>query len=471
MSSRSSRPGRSERRARAKVAPKARAKARARARAALPTEYNMLLTSTLCLLALGAVMVFSASSTTQVLNDGGLGNSVYFLQRTLIFAAIGLVLMHFLSRRGLSLVRQATPLILIGTFLALLAVLAIGTEVNGAKSWMGAGMLRFQPAEFAKIALILYGVALLADRPHMTRSIPDLMPYLLVVGGACALTMLQPDLGTIMVTVFAVGAILVAGGARIRDLGLIAGAGASLATIMAIVEPYRRDRLIGFLQPGADAMGTGFQVMQAKIAMGSGGITGVGIGDGVQKAFYLPEAHTDMIMAVVGEEVGLLGIVAVVGLFGMFGYAGFRIAQAAPDRYSQLLAAGLTSLILVQAVINLFAVMGLAPLTGVPLPFVSYGNNSIIVCLIAVGLLLNISRSSVAGAARSRGRGSGAKLRLVNGGGSTASGRGRSTSSGAKQSGGAKRSAAAPGRGGSGRDSRARSAGAGSGRRASRSRR
>jgi cell division protein FtsW len=188
--------------------------------------------------------------------------------------------------------------------------------------------------------------------------------------------MLQPDMGTTMVIAFAIGATLIAAGARPRDLGMIAlGLGAA-ALLMTVIEPYRMARLTGFLNPGADAAGAGFQAAQAKIAFGSGGLFGVGIGNGVQKAFYLPEAHTDMISAVIGEELGLVGIASVVGLFAMFGYAGLKTAQKAKDRYGKILVAGLTSLILVQATINLFAVMGLAPLTGVPLPFVSYGKMS-----------------------------------------------------------------------------------------------
>ena len=178
---------------------------------------------------------------------------------------------------------------------------------------------------------------------------------------------------------------------------------------MTVVEPYRMARLTGFLNPGADAAGAGFQAAQAKIALGSGGIFGVGIGNGVQKAFYLPEAHTDMISAVIGEELGLVGIVGVVGLFAMFGYAGLQVAQKAKDSYGKLLVAGLTSLILVQATINLFAVMGLAPLTGVPLPFVSYGNSSLLATLFAVGLILNVA------AADGRPPRAG-KLRVVEGG-------------------------------------------------------
>ena len=183
---------------------------------------------------------------------------------------------------------------------------------------------------------------------------------------------------------------------------------AVLALLMTVVEPYRMARLTGFLNPGADASGAGFQAAQAKIALGSGGLFGVGIGNGVQKAFYLPEAHTDMISAVIGEELGLVGIVGVVGLFALFGYAGLQVAKKAKDSYGKLLVAGLTSLILVQATINLFAVMGLAPLTGVPLPFVSYGNSSL--------MTTPVRRRPDPQRARAGGPPRAGKLRVVEGG-------------------------------------------------------
>ncbi len=337
---------------------KARKGAKRRSRAAaVPAEYSMLLTATLCLLALGAVMVFSASSTTKVLSDGGLSDSAFYLKRTLMFGLVGLVIMHLTARHGLGLVRKATPAILGIAFFLLCAVLVAGVTVNGASRWIGSGFLQIQPSELAKVALVLYGADLLARKPKRARSIEGFMPYLLVVAGACALIMLEPDMGTTMVLAFAVGATLIAAGARPRDLALIAAAVGFLALLLAVVEPYRMARLTGFLNPGADASGAGFQAAQAKIALGSGGIFGVGIGNGVQKAFYLPEAHTDMISAVIGEELGLIGIVGVVGLFAMFGYAGFKVAQKAKDTYGRLLVAGLTSLILVQATINLFAVV------------------------------------------------------------------------------------------------------------------
>ena len=227
-----------------------------------------------------------------------------------------------------------------------------------------------------------------------------------------------------------------------------------------LIEPYRVARITSFLDPGGDPGGAGFQLIQAKIALGSGGLFGVGLGESLQKAFYLPEAHTDMIAAVVGEELGMVGIGALVGLYGLFGYAGFRIAQSARDRYGKLLAAGLTSLVLVQALVNLLAVFGLAPLTGVPLPFVSYGNASMLVMLAAVGLLLNIARGGSAGSAAKPSSADG-RLRVVDGG--------RARGSGARRA--PARSSAASGRSAKGRDRGrgnrgARRAGAGRRRRA-----
>ncbi len=419
-----------------------------RSRAAAPsTEYNLLLTATLCLLALGAVMVFSASSTTQVLSDGNLANSAFYLKRTLIFGAFGLLVMHLTARHGLVAIRRLTPALLVASIFLLLVVLLAGTSANGASRWIGPGSLQFQPSELAKVALILYGADLLAREPKRVRSLQGLMPFLLVVGTACLLVVAEPDLGTTMVIAFSVGATLIAAGARPTDLGKIALCLGVLALLLTVVEPYRMARLTGFLHPGSEAAGAGFQAAQAKIALGSGGIFGVGIGNGVQKAFYLPEAHTDMISAVIGEELGMVGIFGVVGLFSMLGYAGLRVAQRARDRYTKLLVAGLTSLILAQATINLFAVMGLAPLTGVPLPFVSYGNSSLLATLFAIGLILNVARGGTASAG---------KLRVVEGG--------RSPS---RKRSGSSRGKSAQSRSGSGGNRRPRRAGDGRRRRAS----
>jgi cell division protein FtsW len=391
-------------------------------RGAQSIEYSLLLTATLCLLAFGVVMVFSASSTTSLL--AGTGDSAYYLKRTLLFGIAGLLVMRLLAGHGLRLVGQVTPAILVVAFIGLFAVLlpGIGIEANGARRWIGTGLFQVQPSEVAKLALVLYGAYLLATRPRIVDNVRDLFPYLAIVGFACMLVVVEPDLGTAMVASLSAAALLVAAGIQLRHLGLIAGAIGVVVLLAVLIEPYRMARLTSFLDPSSDPGGVGFQTIQAKIALGSGGVFGVGLGESLQKAFYLPEAHTDMIAAVIGEELGLVGIAMLVGLYGMFGYAGFRTAQRARDRYGKLLAAGITSLVMVQAVINLFAVLGLAPLTGVPLPFVSYGNSSLLVMLAGVGLLLNVAAGGTAEiratSTRSTGgaRRTGARLRVVNGG-------------------------------------------------------
>jgi cell division protein FtsW len=360
-------------------------------------EYSLLLTATLCLLAFGVVMVFSASSTTSLLGQSG--DSAYYLKRTALFGVGGLVIMRILSVRGLRVLSAITPAILVVSLGLLVVVLmpGIGLEANGARRWIGAGLFQVQPSEIAKVALVLYGAYMLARRPRMVRSIREMTPYLMAVALACLLVIVEPDLGTAMVACLTAAALLTAAGARMRDLALLGGVIAFVVLCAVLIEPYRMARLTGFLDPSSDPGGAGFQAIQAKIALGSGGVFGVGLGESLQKAFYLPEAHTDMIAAVIGEELGLAGIGMLVCLYGLFGYAGLRTAQRAKDRYGKLLAAGLTSLVMIQAVVNLFAVLGLAPLTGVPLPFVSYGNSSMLVMLAAVGLLLNIAAGGTSG--------------------------------------------------------------------------
>jgi cell division protein FtsW len=357
-----------------------------------PVEYSILYTATLCLLAGGAVMVYSASSAESLLS--GPGDASYYLKRYVLFAVIGMVLLHLASLHGLKVIRALTPLLLMSSFGLTVAVMlpGMGVTVNGATRWLGAGPIQFQPSELLKVSLVLYAAQLLAARPQSTRTVGTLTkPLLLVVGAACALLMKQPDMGTTMVICFAIGALLVAAGTPIGNLMLIGGVLVFLATVLAIAEPYRRERLLSFLDPFADAGDSGFQAVQALTAIGSGGFFGVGLGESVQKIFYLPEAHTDMILAIIGEELGLFGILGLIGLYGMIGYAGLRVAKLARDRYSKLLAAGITSLILCQATLNFFAVLGMMPLTGVPLPFISYGASNLVVLMGAMGLLLNVA--------------------------------------------------------------------------------
>jgi len=357
-----------------------------------PVEHDVLLTATLCLLAGGAVMVYSASSARTMLEGQGDGSA--YLVKYVLYGAVGLVVLHVMARHGLELVRRFGPLLLGVAFLLLVLVKVpgIGIEVNGARRWIAAGPLTFQPSEVMKLAIVLYAATLLSNRPHALRTLKGIVSPLLVVAGAAAvLVASQPDLGTALVLSFTVGAMLVAAGAPVRHLATLAGVGSAAVLVFALVEPYRRARLTSFLDPWADAGGAGFQSVQGQIAIGSGGLFGLGPGESVQKVFYLPEAHTDFILAVIGEELGVVGICGLLALYGMIAYGGLRTAKGARTAYAQLVAAGLTSLILCQALLNVFTVLGLAPLTGVPLPFVSAGSTSITVLLASMGLLLNIA--------------------------------------------------------------------------------
>jgi cell division protein FtsW len=358
-----------------------------------PLEHRLLLTATFCLLAGGAVMVYSASSARTLLE--GQGDGTAYLVKYLMYGAVGLVLMQLLARHGLEHVRRLTPLLLLCSFGLCMLVLVpgFGVEVNGARRWLGAGPLQFQPAELMKLALLLHAVAALSTRPAKAPNLrrvagPILLP------ACCALLLIviaQRDLGTGLVIGLTLAAVLVAAGLPLRQLALAAGAAAFVVILLALLEPYRRARLTSFLSPWDHAGGIGFQAVQGQIAIGSGGLFGVGPGQSVQKVFYLPEAHTDFILAVIGEELGLAGICALLALYGMIGYAGLRTAKAAKGAYAKLLAAGLTSLILCQALLNIYTVLGLAPLTGVPLPFISSGSSSLITLLMAMGLLLNVA--------------------------------------------------------------------------------
>jgi cell division protein FtsW len=374
----------------AKKAPR-RARRR-RPAAPQPLEHRLLVTAILCLLAGGAVMVYSASSARTLLENGGDGTS--YLVKYLIYGGLGLVAMQVISRHGLAHARRFTRVILLVAFVMLLLVHVpgIGVSVNGARRWMGAGPLVFQPSEVMKLALVLHCSAVLSERPHLARSLRGVAGPVLGVGGAALLLVAaQPDLGTMLVTSFTLGAMLVAAGLPLRQLGLIAGVGAFLVLLFALVEPYRAARLTSFLNPWAHASGSGFQAVQGQIAVGSGGFFGLGLGESVQKIFYLPEAHTDFILAVIGEELGVAGVCGLLALYGIIGYAGLRTAKNAKGDYAKLLAAGLTSLILCQALLNVYAVLGIAPLTGVPLPFISSGSTSLVVLLCSMGLLLNIA--------------------------------------------------------------------------------
>ena len=353
------------------------------------------MTATLCLLAYGAVMVYSASSPAGVIESGGYGTGEFFMY--LFAAGIGLILLRVLERYGLQMLSErVVRLLLFGSFALLLAVMmpGIGLEVNGARRWFGAGPIQFQPSELMKLALVLYVARYLADNPRrMQRTFKQAVaPIAIAVVPACLLIAAEPDLGTALVVFFTVIALLIVAGMPMRYVGMIIGLALVAGVMFVLAEPYQRARLLSFMHPFSSEATGGYQAAQGQIAIGSGGVLGGGLGSSLQKLFWLPEAQTDFILAVIGEELGVLGIVALVSLYGMIAYAGLRTARRAATRHTKLLASGLTSLILCQAMLNIFVVLGIAPLTGVPLPFISYAPTNLLVMMCSVGLLLGIAR-------------------------------------------------------------------------------
>jgi cell division protein FtsW len=351
-------------------------------------EYHLLVVVTLGLVAFGLVMVYSASSARATL---AADDPAYYLKRQAAYALLGIVALVLLSRTDYRRLRYVVPPLLLASFFLLVAVLVAGTPVNGAKRWLTFGPATLQPSELAKLALALWVAAYLSRSPA-PRSLGELIrPIGVVFGAALALVLIEPDLGTAISVAIMLAAVLVVAGTRFTTL---AGAGAiALSLILAAIwlEPYRRERILSFLDPWQDPQGAGFQSVQAMLALGSGGFFGVGLGESVQKVYYLPEASTDMIFAIIGEELGLFGAFALLAAFVAFGYAGFNVALSCRDPFGKLVATGITALICGQAAVNVSAVMGLAPLTGIPLPFVSYGGSSLVVMLASVGILLNIA--------------------------------------------------------------------------------
>jgi cell division protein FtsW len=368
-------------------------------------EARLLILVTLGLVAFGLVMVYSATSAPAAL--GG-GNPVGYLERQGTYALLGVALMVLGARFDYRRLRELAPGLVLAALVLCLAVLGIGTQVNGARRWISFGPAAFQPSELAKLALAIWVSAYLARRqaPQTLRQL--WRPVGLVTVVFAALVIVEPDLGTVIALGIMIGAILLVSGTPTRVLATAGGLAVAAGLAAIYLEPYRRARFFSFLNPWHDAQGAGFQTVQAMIGLGSGGIFGRGLGQSVEKLFYLPEAHTDMIFAIIGEELGLVGAALVVGAYALFAYTGLRIALVAKDPFGKRLAAGLTALICGQAVINLCAVMGLAPLTGIPLPFVSYGGSSLVLALASVGILLNIASNHAVEArveVRDRGRG------------------------------------------------------------------
>ena len=369
-------------------------------------EQRLLILVTLGLVAFGLVMVFSATSASAALGEG---DPMRFLIKQGLYAGAGLVLLAVFTRVDYHALRPLAPLLLAVAFVGCIAVLAIAPSINGAQRWFLVGPISIQPAEIAKLAVLVWACAVLSRRPVPTTLGELLRPVGIVVAVFGALIVVEPDLGTTIALFVMIAGILLVSGVPVRLFALTATLALGAGALAIWMEPYRRERLFSFLDPWKDAQGAGFQNVQAIIGMGSGGITGEGLGQGIQKVNFLPEAHTDMIFAVVGEELGFVGSSLVIAAFAVFAWAGFRVALQCRDPFGKRLAAGITTLICGQAAVNLAAVLGIAPLTGIPLPFVSYGGSSLLVLLCCVGVLLNIAVNErvVEARVRDRGRGNG----------------------------------------------------------------
>ena len=342
---------------------------------------------------IGVVMVLSASS---VVSLSSYGSPWHVFQRQLMWTAFGVVAFFVAYRLDYRRWQQwSVPLVIAAVALCTVVLLPnVGIMVGGSRRWLGLGWMRFQPSELAKFALLVFAADLLTRRE---REVGDwrvvLRPVLMVFATLGALVYIEPDLDSTVVLALIAVAVLIAGGVRLRHLGTLAAIGLGLGTIMAIAEPYRRARVLTFLHPTSDASNAGYQILQSLIAFGEGGVTGVGLGAGSAKYHFLPNAHTDFVFSIIGEELGLVGCIVVLALFVAFAVFGISIALRAPDRFGMLLAAGITVWVTAQAAINIGGVTGLLPVSGIPLPFVSFGGSSLVITMLASGILANVGRA------------------------------------------------------------------------------
>lgn len=343
---------------------------------------------------IGLVFVLSASAVTALYEYG---SSWYHFKRQVIWILLGSVAMVVVMRVDYHRWRARTGLLLIGAGALMVAVLVpgLGVNVNGSSRWLGYGFARIQPSEFAKLAVLLWVADLLARRADKVGNWRvTLLPVLVVFGSFAALLMLQPNLGTTIILGSIVFFMLYVSGVAAKPLVGTFAIGGVLATMAATLESYRRRRLLGFIDPWKDVANTGYQTIQAQVAISHGGVVGSGLGQSRAKYGFLPFAHTDFIYAIIADETGLLGALIVVALFIALGVAGIRTAMRAPDRYGMLIATGVTGWLLIQAFVNIGAVVGVLPITGVPLPFVSFGGSSLVVTMAAMGLLLSVARQA-----------------------------------------------------------------------------
>jgi len=349
----------------------------------------------LILMTVGLIVIFSASS---VLSFVRYGNNYYFILRQLIFTAIGLAIMFILSYIDYHLWKKWAFYFLLAGLAVLAVVLLpkIGFQVGNARRGVNLGWFLIQPSEFVKLLLILY-LASWFDRKKDAESNFwfGIIPPLLLTGLSVGLVVLEPDLGTAIMMCLIIFVMLFAAGTKIRYLVALAAMFVAGAWILIAAAPYRAARLVTFFDPSLDPQGIGYHINQALLAIGSGGFWGYGYGGSRQKHNYLPEPIGDSIFAVMAEELGLFRIVAVVGVFWLLAMKGVKVARSAPDKFGQLIAMGVTSWIILQTIINIGAITNFLPLTGIPMPFISYGGSSLLSLCAAVGILLNISKQRV----------------------------------------------------------------------------
>ncbi len=357
-----------------------------------PAPDTVLVATVASLVAIGLVMIFSASSATAyaLFHD-----ATYYLKRQFIWLGIALIAAFFAYRCDYRMLQRAAPVILGASLFSLVVVLVphIGLASGGARRWLGAGPFEFEPSEFAKLALVIYLASALARKGERVRSLASgIFPLGAVSAVAAMLVFFEPDMGTASLLIFTAAAMLFAGGARVVHMLLAAFATLPPVAYLVLSSAYRRARVLAFIDPWKDPLNYGFHIVQSLYALGSGGPLGLGLGLSRQKYFYLPEQYTDFIFAIIGEELGLLGTIVVLALFVVFAYRAIRIAIAAPDRFGSLLAIGCGAIVVIQALINVGVVTSSWPVTGVPLPFISFGGSSLVTCMVAAALLLNIGR-------------------------------------------------------------------------------
>ncbi len=377
------------------------------------TSYYLVLGSAALLTTIGLVMVLSASSVTAYVRTG---SSYYYFIRQSIGVLLGLPAMWIAMRLPVRAYRWLGYPLLLASLALLLVVPFIGASAYGAKRWIDLGVFQIQPSEPAKLALVLWGADLLCRKRRLLDQWRHLLvPLLPVFTVLAAMVMLQPDMGTTIVLLAITLTLLWIVGAPGRLFGVLSVAAAAMLSVMIVVEPYRLRRFTGFWNPWADQLHSGYQAAQGMLTLASGGWWGLGLGASRQKWSYLPNQYTDYIFAITGEELGLIGTLAVLGLFGALGFAGIRIARRSPDPFCQLAAGAVTCWLLAQALVNMGAVVGLLPITGIPLPLVSYGGSALIPSMFAVGMLASFARREPGAAAALAARGPSPLARAVPG--------------------------------------------------------